>query len=79
MKPIEIETDQERLVIAIRRTGLPAWKVAQDAELNPPELSQFLNNTRTFSRATCKALARAVKVPVGDLFPDTLEGLDDGT
>lgn len=72
MKPIEIETDRERLLIAIHRTGLPNWRVAQGADMNPPDLSQFLSGARVPSRAACKALARAVKVPVEHLFPDRL-------
>lgn len=78
MNSIELKTDQERLLIAIRRTGLPGWKVAQNAGINHPELSQFLSGTRTPSRDVCKALAMAVKIPIEVLFPDTLERLDNG-
>ena len=77
MKPIEIETDAERLLIAIRRTGHPAWAVAQRAGINPPEISQFLSDVRPLSRVTCHALAKAVGVRVEHLFPDTLKQLTE--
>ena len=75
MKPLA--NDRERLLIAIRRTGLPNWKVAQNADMNPPDLSQYLSGTRTPSREACEALAKSVKMRVRDLFPDTMAEHDD--
>ncbi len=77
MKPLELKTDAERLLIAMRRTGLTNWQVAQKAGIAPPEISQFLSNVRTPSRAVCNALADAVELGVKVLFPDTLKHHDD--
>ena len=77
LKTIKLETDAERLIISMRRTGLTAWEIAQRASINPPEISQFLNNVRTPSREVLEQLALAVGVPVQVLFPDTLKYHDE--
>lgn len=89
MQPIEIKTDAERLEIAIKRTNLPKWQIAQAAKMMAPELSRLLGGALP-TRVQCQALADAVKLDVRAVFPDSLQhhameekrarnGLSDGT
>ena len=77
MKPIAIETDTERLELAIRRAGLHKYQAANRADMNATILSQILNGSRLPSRAECDALAEATGLAVMKLFPDTLQIHED--
>jgi hypothetical protein len=72
-QPIEIETDTERLELAIRRSGQPKWVIGAEAGMSAPQISDVLSGKKIPSRGECLALAAAVKQDVKAIFPDTLQ------
>jgi len=63
-----METDGERLLIARRRRGLPAWKLAAAAEIDPTTYSRIERGERVATLDQRLQLARALGMEPEQLF-----------
>jgi len=63
-----METDGERLLIARRRRGLPAWKLAATAGIDPTTYSRIERGEREATFEQKLALARVLGVEPEALF-----------
>ncbi len=63
-----METDGERLLIARRRRGLPAWKLAAAAEIDPTTYSRIERGERVATLDQRLRLARALGVEPETIF-----------
>jgi len=60
--------DGERLLLARRRRGLPAWKLAAQAEIDPTTYSKVERGEREATYDQKLALARALGVEAEMIF-----------
>lgn len=63
-----METDGERLLIARRRRGLPAWKLAATAEIDPTTYSRIERGERVATLDQRLRLARALGMEPEAIF-----------
>jgi transcriptional regulator with XRE-family HTH domain len=63
-----METAGERLLITRRRRGLPAWKLAATAEIDPTTYSRIERGEREATFEQKMALARALGVEPETIF-----------
>jgi len=61
-------TDNERLLIARRRKGLPAWKLAALADIDPTTYSRLERGEREATPDQKRALARVLGCEPEHLF-----------
>ncbi len=61
-------TDDERLLIARRRKGVPAWKLAALADIDPTTYSRIERGEREATVEQKLALARALGVEPETIF-----------
>lgn len=64
----KVMSDGERLLIERRRRGLPAWRLAAAAEIDPTTYSRIERGEREATFEQKLALARVLGVEPGNIF-----------
>jgi len=64
--------DAERLTIAISRSGLRQFAVAEKAGISDVRLSLIVNRRAVATRSERRAIAKALGVPISRLFIEPL-------
>lgn len=58
------------LRMAIWRTGEPIYRIAQDLQIHPSQLSGIIHGKRAATPREQKRLVQLLDVPLRELFPD---------